>query len=58
MKNIFQTKSLILLSIFISLISMISCSDDPEDPEAENEEEDKEAEGVTDPKKEDNDQEK
>ena len=39
MKNIFQTKSLILLSIFISLISMISCSDDPEDPEAENEEE-------------------
>ena len=42
MKNIFQTKSLILLSIFISLISMISCSDDlvvPDDPVIENEEE-------------------
>ena len=39
MKNIFQTKSLILTSVFISLISIISCSDDPEDPIIENEEE-------------------
>jgi len=39
MKNIFQTKSLILTSVFISLISIMSCSDDPEDPIIENEEE-------------------
>lgn len=39
MKNMFQTKSLILTSVFISLISIMSCSDDPEDPIIENEEE-------------------
>ena len=38
-KNIFQTKSLILTSVFISLISIMSCSDDPDDPIIENEEE-------------------
>ena len=39
MKNIFQTKSLLLASIFISLLAFISCSDDPDDPVIENEEE-------------------
>ena len=39
MKNFFQTKPLILSSIFISLITIVSCSDDPEDPIVENEEE-------------------
>ena len=39
MKNIFQTKSLLLTLIFVSLLSIMSCSDDPEDPIIENEEE-------------------
>lgn len=39
MKNFFQVKPLVLLSIFISLIIIVSCSDDPEDPIVENEEE-------------------
>jgi len=39
MKIFFQTKPLILSSIFISLITIVSCSDDPEDPIVENEEE-------------------
>jgi hypothetical protein len=39
MKNFFQVKPLVLLSIFISLITIVSCSDDPEDPIVENEEE-------------------
>ena len=39
MKFLFQTKPLILSSIFISLITIVSCSDDPEDPIVENEEE-------------------
>ncbi len=39
MKIFFQTKPLILSSIFISLITIVSCSDDPEDPILENEEE-------------------
>ena len=39
MKNIFQTKSLLLTSVFISLLAVMSCSDDPEDPIIENEEE-------------------
>ena len=39
MKNIFQTKSLLLTSVIISLLAVMSCSDDPEDPIIENEEE-------------------
>ena len=39
MKNIFQTKSVILTSVFISLLAVMSCSDDPDDPIIENEEE-------------------
>ena len=39
MKNIFRTKSILLTSIFISLLAVISCSDDPDDPVIENEEE-------------------
>ncbi len=35
----FQTKSLILKLIFISLLAVMSCSDDPDDPVIENEEE-------------------
>ncbi len=39
MKNIFQTKQLLLISIFTSLLAFMSCSDDPDDPVIENEEE-------------------
>ena len=39
MKNFFQTKPLLLISTFISLLLFISCSDDPDDPVIENEQE-------------------
>ena len=39
MKNIFQTKPLLLISTFTSLLLFISCSDDPDDPVIENEQE-------------------
>ncbi len=39
MKVFFQTKPLLLISIFTSLLLFISCSDDPDDPVIENEQE-------------------
>ena len=39
MKNFFQTKPLLLISTFTSLMLFISCSDDPDDPVIENEQE-------------------
>lgn len=39
MKNFSQLKTLILSSIFISMLAIMSCSDDPDDPVIENEDE-------------------